>query len=107
MTHTFRAPLVKYETISFLFQRYIHPRSCSKNSCSWQEVASKGRRHLGFVGIVDPAGGDDVGSFLFSTVWHKWSVGAFVSLLLLLTWRVDDLCNSFLTSAFAEQDASG
>lgn len=30
-----------------------------------------------------------------------------MSLLLLLTWRVDDLCDSFLASAFAEQDASG
>lgn len=70
-------------------------------------MASKGCRHSGFVRIVDPAGSDDVSSFLLSTVWHKWSVPACVSLLLLLTWRVDDLCDSFLASAFAEQDASG
>ena len=30
-----------------------------------------------------------------------------MSLLLLLTWRVDDLCDPFLAPAFAEQDASG
>lgn len=30
-----------------------------------------------------------------------------IFLLPLLTWRVDDLCDSFLASAFAEQDTSG
>lgn len=107
INHTFRASLANYETFSFHFQRNLHPPRCSKTSCSWQEVASKGCWRSGLVRIVDSAGGDDVGSFLLGTVWHKGLVRACVFLLPFLTWRIDDLCNSFLTAAFAEQDASG
>lgn len=69
--------------------------------------ASKGCWRSGLVGIVDSAGRDDVGSFLLGTVCNKQLARSYVRLFPLLTWRIDNLRDSFLAAAFAEQDASG